>query len=120
MKHDRHPVIWSFESLIFVVICDHGFLGILIYLIFFLLLLNVQRQFLKSRENILLVDLLVIFFFSYAVGTGEYGYMIFFALYYIFLMQYLKMNEISIQKDQNKILISNDKKSYIKFDLYSK
>ena len=117
MEHGKHPVIWSFESLLFVIICDNGFLGILVYIIFFFLLLSVQRQFLKSRENILLMDLLVIFYFAYSGGTGDYGYMAFFAIYYIFLMQYLKAYELSIEKDQSKLLIPNHNKNFIKFEL---
>lgn len=85
-KHGDHPVLLAFESLFFVVLCNSGIIGIFIWLVFFLMLFKLQRKVLKSADSIILMDTLVIVYVAYAIGTGEYGYIQIFALYYTFLM----------------------------------
>ena len=98
INHGDHPVILAFESLIFIIICDSGIIGIFIWLLFFLFLIREQRKILKLQENIYLMDSIVIVYFAYSIGTGEYGYMSFFGIYYIFLIQYLHSVELNKQK----------------------
>ena len=98
LKYGDHPVILAFESLIFIVLCNSGYLGAAIWIIFFLLLLRVHRRSLRKKENIFLVDALVIVYGAYAIGTGEYGYLSFFALYHVFLILYLQKTEVIVQK----------------------
>lgn len=84
-----HPVILAFESLIFVVLCNNGLIGLLIWIIFFLLLFKLHRKLIKSKNDILFLDILVIVYLAYSIGTGEYGYMPIFTIYYSYLFAYL-------------------------------
>jgi hypothetical protein len=85
----KHPVLLSFESIIFMILCNSGYLGSLIWIFFFLLLYRLNRKLLHEEEDIFLMDTLVIIYAAYATGTGEYGYLSFFAIFYSFLMSYL-------------------------------
>jgi hypothetical protein len=91
--NEVHPVLLGFESLIFIVLCNHGLVGIGIWVTFFILLFRTQRKMELSRDDVLLMDCMVIIFFSYAILTGEYGYLSFFAAYYVFLMSWLIHSE---------------------------
>jgi len=87
-----HPILISFESLIFVILCNSGYIGALLWIIFFLLLYRLHRKILDQKVDIYLIDTFVITYAAYAIGTGEYGYMSFFAILYSFLLSYLKNN----------------------------
>jgi len=115
----KHPVILAFESLIFMVLCNSGFIGLLVWLIFFVLLFLVNRKILTFKIDIVLMDTFIIVYAAYATGTGEYGYMPFFAVFYSFLLGYLFKNEKSqIHKIQNSL--TNFNKGYINFELSNK
>jgi hypothetical protein len=114
--HGDHPVMLAFESLIFMVLCNSGFIGALIWIIFFLLLYRLNRRILTLKTDIFLMDTFIIVYAAYAIGTGEYGYMSFFAIFYSFLLGYFKSNrQLEIDMEQNQIKTNG--KSYIKFDL---
>jgi hypothetical protein len=84
-----HPIILSFESLLFVIICNHGYLGLFIWIIFFWLLFKLNRKMVKLKNDILYLDIIVLVYLIYAIGTGEYGYLQIFSIYYSFLFLYL-------------------------------
>ena len=88
-ENGYHPVLLAFESLVFVVLCNSGIIGAFIWILFFLLLLRLNRKLISSEIDIYLLDTLVIVFVAYAIGTGEYGYIQFFAVFYTFLLSYL-------------------------------
>jgi hypothetical protein len=82
-----HSTIHSFESLIFMVLCNHGVIGLAIWGIFFSMLFILNRQLpslIKSDKYFL--DVFVIVYLSYIIGTGEYGYLSFFAILYTFFI----------------------------------
>lgn len=80
-NYGDHPVILSFESLIYVVLCNNGLVGILIW---FLLIFFVIKNNHKFRLNDpILADSLLVFYISYSCITGEYGYMQYYLLFYI-------------------------------------
>ncbi|MDR3060370.1 MAG: O-antigen ligase family protein [Prevotella sp.] len=87
-KNFTHPVILAFESLIFVVICDHGIAGIFIWIIFAFMLFLIPRNILKTRKKYL-VDGLIVFFFAFSLITGLYSYLVNFSLFYVILLAYL-------------------------------
>lgn len=87
--HGYHPVILAFESLLFVVLCNSGYIGLLSWIFFFLLLYRLHRKLLYEKTDILLMDTFVITFAAYSIGTGDYGYMSFFAIFHSFLFSYL-------------------------------
>lgn len=87
--NQSHPILLSFESLIFIVLCNSGIIGIFIWIIFFILLFRIQRNILKSKQDIFLMDTIIIVYSAYAVGTGEYGFIQQFSFYYTYLLAYL-------------------------------
>jgi len=80
-----HPVLLAFESLILSVLCNSGFIGLLIWILFFLYLFHLNRKLLRNKKDICMLDLLIIIYLTYTIGTGEYGYMAIFAVFYSYL-----------------------------------
>jgi len=110
LKHGDHPVLFAFESLIFVVLCNSGIIGIFIWSIFFILLFRLQRKKLKFKKDIFLMDVFVLVFIAYAIGTGEYKYLEIFSLFYTLLLLNLirynkndKINKNKKNEERNKI-----------------
>jgi len=99
-KHGVHPVLFAFESLIFVVLCNNGILGIFIWIIFIGMMFRLQRKILKSKEDVIWMDTFILTYIAYAIGTGEYGYIELFSIYYVFLLSYFK-----ISMHQNSMII---------------
>lgn len=84
-----HPVLLAFESLVFVILCNNGYIGLFIWIIFFLLLFKLNRKIIKLKNDIIFLDILVLVYLTYAIGTGEYAYLPIFSIYYSFLFAYL-------------------------------
>lgn len=80
-----HPVMSSFESLIFYVLLNSGVLGAICWSIFFLLIFRCNRKYITSKQDVFLLDAYTIIYISYAIGTGEYGYISFFSMFYALL-----------------------------------
>ncbi|MCQ2233285.1 MAG: O-antigen ligase family protein [Paludibacteraceae bacterium] len=76
--HGNHPVCLAFESLLFVVICDFGFIGMLVWPLMVFHYFKKNKNF---REKIP-INGLIIFYLAYSCVTGEYGYMKYFLLFY--------------------------------------
>jgi hypothetical protein len=85
-KYGDHPILLAFESLIFVVLCNSGIIGMFIWIIFFISLFKLHRNYLKNRQDIFLMDTFLIIYIAYSIGTGEYGYIQIFSVYYVFLI----------------------------------
>ena len=115
LLHGTHPTIFSFESLIFMVLCNSGYIGALIWILFFLLLYRLNRKILAIKIDIFLMDTFIIVFAVYAIGTGNYGYLSFFAILYSFLLAYLlkaqksEKQQHTIRIDKNKTFMTNKK-----------
>lgn len=84
-----HPVILAFESLVFVILCNNGIVGLFVWGIFFMLLFKLHRKILRFKIDILYMDIMVLVYLSFAIGTGEYGYLPIFSIYYSVLFAYL-------------------------------
>ncbi len=95
-----HPVLLAFESLVFVVLCNSGLIGVFIWVLFFLLLFRLNRKILPVFSDVIIMDCFIIVYVSYAIGTGEYGYIQFFALFYTFFVAYL-MQYFHLKKIKN-------------------
>ena len=80
-----HPKLLAFESLIFVVLCNYGFLGIILW-IFFISKMIKYLYSLGNIRNILNALSIFIFYLTYSCITGEYGYMQVFILFYILII----------------------------------
>lgn len=81
-NHDSHPSLLYFESLLYIVLCDQGIMGIVFWTFFVLIYMQVNRTYVKDST---MLDCLVVFYLSYSCITGEYGYIKFFVIYYIIM-----------------------------------
>lgn len=97
-RYGNHPVIGCWESLFFVVLNNSGIIGMIIWSIFFVLLFSQNRKLVKIKNHITFMDFLIIVYFAYAMGTGEYEYIRTFAVYYTFMLCIFieKENELGI------------------------
>lgn len=87
-----HPVMLAFESLVYVVLCNSGFVGVIIWLVFIGLYINNTKRILKSNNLTNLAITLMIYYVAYSTITGEYGYMKFLVLFYTFVLLEGKQN----------------------------
>jgi len=83
--HGTHPRLYSFESLVFVILCNYGLVGFLIWGIMFYKLFKFSRQMWKKSIG-LFIMLLITYYISFTCITGEYGYMKYFLLFYSLTM----------------------------------
>lgn len=109
-----HPVILAFESLLYVVLCNSGYLGILIWgFMLFLYYRYVSKRFNHQGKSIMLT--LMITYLTYSMITGEYGYMRYFLIFYVMvsagLERNLELNKKLIHKLSKKILSKNKKRN---------
>lgn len=75
-----HPKLYSFESLIFIIICNYGMVGFLIWGFLFYKVYKSSKLGLNSSN--IYVIMLIIYYISFTCITGEYGYMKFFLIFY--------------------------------------
>lgn len=87
---DGHPTILHFESLVFVVLCNSGIIGVLVWLLMTCMIVKFNNKNEPPIDKIL--NALFVFYVSYSCITGDYGYMQYFILFYILM---LAENEIS-------------------------
>jgi hypothetical protein len=82
LNHSEHPVIQGFESLLFMVLCNSGIIGLILWTIFFISLIHTSRKLVKMKKEANIVNCLIIGYFSFSLITGDYGYIKFFMIYY--------------------------------------
>jgi hypothetical protein len=114
-----HPVIMGFESLIFIVLCNSGFLGLLVWIIFFFLILMLNRKLLLFKTDVYLMDSFLIVYVTYAAVTGEYGYIAFFSFFYSFLLAYF-IKDSQLKNYVKHLKVINNYKGFVEFDLINK
>lgn len=79
-EHGSHPILLYFESLIYIVLCDLGLVGVIIWIVM------VKKYFINNYKLMYdssIVSALIVFYIAYSSITGDYGYMQFFLLFYI-------------------------------------
>lgn len=106
--YKNHPVMLAFESLIYVVLCNWGLWGVLVWSIFLYQWYRRTHQRCNAKEIIMPVSLML-FYIAYSCITGEYGYMKYFLLFYVLMMgefQYKNMNIYETKSTNNRILSS--------------
>ncbi|WP_308773443.1 O-antigen ligase family protein [uncultured Bacteroides sp.] len=84
-SHISHPKLLCFESLVYVVLCNFGLMGALLWIIYSCKMFKYIRS-LGKLNQILFPLSLFIFYVAYSCITGEYGYMQFFILFYIIMI----------------------------------
>lgn len=76
-----HPILLAFESLIYVVLCNNGFVGIGIWIIMIFLYFKSVGKCFNPNYSHALFSLLATYI-TYSIITGEYGYMQYFLIFY--------------------------------------
>lgn len=82
--YGNHPVCLAFESLLYVIICNFGIAGFVIWCT--LALLIIWNNFKFDLKEKVVVDALFVFYVAYSAITGEYGYMKLFLIFYVLLL----------------------------------
>ena len=79
-----HPTMLAFESLLIVVLCNSGFVGLIVWIIMLFIYYRLIRNKLDSYKFHLLLTLLVLYI-TYSLITGEYGYLKYFMIFYVII-----------------------------------
>lgn len=83
-QHDGHPTILYFESLIYVILCNSGLIGVILWIIMSAII--IQYNLWSDRPVAALLNATFVFYITYACITGEYGYMQYFIIFYILML----------------------------------
>ena len=102
-----HPVILSFESLIYVILCNNGFLGIAIWILLGYMFFKTNHK--AHMTDTVICNTLFVFYVAYSCITGEYGYMKYFLLFYVCLA----VNNMEDDKPNNKRINKQNNISYV-------
>lgn len=95
-----HPVILAFESLLFVIICNSGLIGIMSWVVFVAMFyINHFNNY--SKENRNLLNLFVLTYLIFAGVTGEYDYLQIFVIYYTLIAVYLKKQHFDEEQSKS-------------------
>lgn len=79
-----HPIMLCFESLIYIILCDNGMMGVVFWIAFIMLYLYITER--TSKEDRILFNSLLLFYLVYCCLTGEYNYLRLFMLFYVIMM----------------------------------
>ena len=79
-----HPICLAFESLIYVIICNSGIIGVFLWLYMILKYFVINKR-MKIKE-LAVVNALMVFYISYSIITGEYRYMKTFLIFYVLMI----------------------------------
>lgn len=115
--YGEHPICLCFESLLFVVICNSGIIGLLLwaYMIWRFMVTNYKLR----LKQVVIVNALIVFYISYSFITGEYAYMkIFLVFYTLMLGESIEM--ILVPSPKNTKLIDNSSDYLLSMDRNSK
>lgn len=92
--HTSHPQLLYFESLIFVILCDFGLVGAILWIIYSYKMFHYTYNLGKLKQTLFPLSLFI-FYLSYSCITGEYGYMQIFILFYIIMIGEIYVTQTS-------------------------
>lgn len=84
IQYGDHPVLLGFESILFVVLCNNGIVGLIVYALFGLLYINYVGHSVVRKERPYFICLLV-YYYTYECITGEFAFQ-YFMLFYTFML----------------------------------
>lgn len=73
--HGKHPKAYTFESLVYYILCNSGIIGFFVWFFYFRSLANLLFSMTLFNNNKLFVNASIIYYFSYVVITGLYATM---------------------------------------------
>lgn len=85
-----HPILLAFESLIFIILCNSGIIGVFVWVYFGAnLLITNQKIFTNNKASTTIANSSILMFFVYTGMTGEYGYLQLFAIMHSIILSIL-------------------------------
>lgn len=96
-----HPDILAFESIIFVLLCNTGFIGMFLWLFLYVKVVKNILVLFKDRLKRSLLLSLIVYYISYAAITGEYGYFKYFLLFYTLIISSKHLNNNKLYEKNN-------------------
>jgi hypothetical protein len=82
-KNGDHPNILGFESILFVILCNFGFLGLFFWIVFYILLFRRIKKYFINIQIVALTYIMLVFYLMYTIGTGDYDYMKYLLLFQV-------------------------------------
>lgn len=76
-----HPIMLSFESIVLIILCNTGIVGLLAYIMFILFIFKMNDKYFMNKK--IYLNELLIAYISYSLFTGEYGYLRYFLIFYV-------------------------------------
>lgn len=79
--HQVHPKLLAFESLIYVVLCNTGIVGVCLWT---RLIIKIKQycNIIKNQDFSLFIISISVYYLAYSCITGEYGYMEYYLIYF--------------------------------------
>ncbi len=77
----KHPQLLAFESLVFVVLCNSGICGVILWYYYCKKIISSN----KKQYFEIFLNALLLFYLTYSMITGEYEYMKYYILFYVLL-----------------------------------
>ena len=99
-NHGTHPVLLAFESLLFVVLCNSGIIGMFFWLVLVKKIMSITQKVAGDKTPI--INSLLVFYISFACITGDYHYMKYYALFYIIMLGGALYNRNRIKNETKK------------------
>lgn len=87
-KFGGHPKALYFESLLLSVMCNMGILGIIIWFAFVRSYIKTVNFYVSDKFKRTILFSLLLLYLTYTGITGDYGYLILMAVFYVFVMGY--------------------------------
>lgn len=99
IQNVNHPILLGFESIIFVVLCNNGIIGILLYGLFVYLYFHYIKTNVPESDVPLFISILV-FYLAYEAITGEFAFQ-HFMLFYTLLLMEARNNELLCNSEES-------------------
>lgn len=99
--YGNHPVLYAFESLLYVILCQSGFIGLFLWIIFGVFSLAVPRMVLTNKKKCIVTDCIFFAYIIYCLLTGDYAYM---RMYYVFYVSIIGIYYIEEKNRKEKVL----------------
>ncbi len=84
IENENHPVLLGFESIIFVVLCNNGIIGLILFLLFGVFYCLYVNHYVIDEDKPFFISILV-FYYAYECITGEFAFH-FLMLFYSFML----------------------------------
>ena len=97
----NHPVLYAFESLLYIILCQSGFIGLFLWIIFSVFSLTVPRMVLSNKKKCIVTDCIFIAYIIYCLLTGDYAFM---RMYYVFYVSIIGIYYAEQKNKKEKVL----------------